>query len=311
MTADNSDWREFEKLVARIEESLSPKGAVVKSPDKIRDLVSGRLREVDASIRLQVGSTPILITIECRKRKGVQDDTWIEQLATKRSKIGAARTIAVSSKGFSSSASQTAQHYGIELRSLTDRIEEEIVQQFLSGLQFSFIVTEYRTHTIAFQLGDETHLREEDFGEDLATAIKSGDRHAVIATEPSTGSVLTIDSILARVSDDDLSDDGRVFRKTVIARFGPNQLVVSTRQGQKTLSSIQLIADFSRKVVPAPARGLYEYATPEQPLRHTIEAVAQISDTEAIGMHVDISSPMLDKRARGNPPSASRPKRSK
>lgn len=61
-------WREFEKLISQIEEALCPKGAIVKSPDYISDLNTGTLREVDASIRFEVGSAPILITIECRDR---------------------------------------------------------------------------------------------------------------------------------------------------------------------------------------------------------------------------------------------------
>lgn len=73
--------------MARIEESLVPKGAVVKSPDHVRDKVTSERRQVDATIRYQVGSTSILIAIECRKRKPVQDVTWIEQLVTKRANI--------------------------------------------------------------------------------------------------------------------------------------------------------------------------------------------------------------------------------
>ena len=68
-----SSWRKFEWLVARIEETLAPEGAIVKSPDRIKDLVTGQMREVDASIRYKVGSAPILITVECRERAGVQD----------------------------------------------------------------------------------------------------------------------------------------------------------------------------------------------------------------------------------------------
>ncbi len=64
----SKDWREFEKRVARIEAALAPSGAVVKSPDRVRDLVTGSYREVDASIRYKVGTVPVLITIECRKR---------------------------------------------------------------------------------------------------------------------------------------------------------------------------------------------------------------------------------------------------
>jgi hypothetical protein len=123
----DDDWREFEKLTARIEAALAPRGAVVRSPDKVTDLVTGSLREVDASIRLTVGTVPILITVECRRRNSVQDDTWIEQLATKREKVGAARTIAVSTLGFSEPATKTAHLKGIELRKLREITDNEIV----------------------------------------------------------------------------------------------------------------------------------------------------------------------------------------
>ena len=49
------------------------------------DKITNQPREVDASIRYQVGSVPILITIECRDRVAVQDSTWIEQLVQKGS----------------------------------------------------------------------------------------------------------------------------------------------------------------------------------------------------------------------------------
>ena len=97
---ESPSWKKFEELVAFIEKFLSPHEAKVKSPDRIRDKVTRQMREVDASIRFNVGSTPILITIECRDRVKIQDDTWIEQIAKKREKIGANATIAVSSSKF-------------------------------------------------------------------------------------------------------------------------------------------------------------------------------------------------------------------
>ena len=60
-----AQWREFEKLIARIEQAMAPLDAAVRSPDRIPDKVTGELREVDASIRYKVGTCPILITIEC------------------------------------------------------------------------------------------------------------------------------------------------------------------------------------------------------------------------------------------------------
>lgn len=117
---ETPDWREFEKLVARIEADAGPRGLVVKSPDRIRSTITGRLREVDASIRAKIGTSDVLITIECRKRNPKQDITWIEQLATKKQALGAARTIAVSSSGFSPEAEAASRLYGIDLRQLSD-----------------------------------------------------------------------------------------------------------------------------------------------------------------------------------------------
>jgi hypothetical protein len=113
-------WRAFEVLVATIEERLAPMGATVRSPDRIRDLDTQRFREVDASIRFNVGSANVLITIECRRRKATADVTWIEQLVQKRAKLGASKTIAVSESGFSEEAAITAARNGIELRVLRE-----------------------------------------------------------------------------------------------------------------------------------------------------------------------------------------------
>ena len=108
-------WRQFEQLVARIERDADRLGLAIKAPDRIRCLVTNRLREVDASVRTTEGE---LITLECRKRRASQDVTWIEQLATKRRSLGATKTIAVSATGFSSSAHALARENCIELKSV-------------------------------------------------------------------------------------------------------------------------------------------------------------------------------------------------
>src|SRR5437764_662447 len=121
-------WREFELLVARIEAALSPLGASVKSPERILDLISGNLREVDATISYQVGEGRVLITLECRDRQSVEDNTWIEQLVTKQRSIGATRTIAVSSRGFSEPALRKAAHFGIDARVARDIVPGDVLK---------------------------------------------------------------------------------------------------------------------------------------------------------------------------------------
>lgn len=142
------DWKEFELLVAQIENHLAPKDAEVKSPDRIRDKVTGQMREVDASIRYKIGSASILITIECRNRSRVQGDMWIEQIASKREKIGANKTIAVSSEGFSKPATISADKYGIELRRIEEITDDEISNWFknitIEKLKFYDEILEYK-----------------------------------------------------------------------------------------------------------------------------------------------------------------------
>jgi hypothetical protein len=119
--------RAFEMLVSRIEGILAPRGVVVTSPDRIPTLTTGKLREVDASIRYKLGSIDVLITVECRERSRAQEVTWIEQLATKKAAIGAMHTIAVSSKGFSEEALTQARLLGIGTRLCEDVKDADIL----------------------------------------------------------------------------------------------------------------------------------------------------------------------------------------
>lgn len=110
--------RAFERVVQALERCWSPEVAVIRSPDYLRDRITGENREVDVSVRYRVGTIPILVIIECRDRGDVQDVTWIEQLARKRDDVNAARAVAVSSSGFTKPAVQKAKHDGIELRTV-------------------------------------------------------------------------------------------------------------------------------------------------------------------------------------------------
>jgi len=130
----DSAWRDFERMVATIERHFSPQGATVKSPDFCEDLRTGQKREVDGSIRYRVGSTPILITLECRDRSATQDVTWIEQLASKRDAIGAACTVAVSASGFSEPALRAARFHGIQTRLLRE-IDDEAARVWASQME--------------------------------------------------------------------------------------------------------------------------------------------------------------------------------
>lgn len=121
-------WREFEQLVERLEAHNLPPGAILKSPDRVKCLKTGRLREVDVTIQLSINQGSKLITIECRDRpsSSAEDVTWIEQLITKKRNLGAVVTIVISSTGFTDTAVQMAANEGILLRTIDDIAEDEI-----------------------------------------------------------------------------------------------------------------------------------------------------------------------------------------
>jgi hypothetical protein len=110
--------RILEMLTARIEGALSGSEVKVKSPDHIPDRVSGGTREVDVSLRSTVGSTDILVIVECRDRGRAADVTWIEQVKSKRDAVGASKAIAVASGTFSKKALAAAGAYGVDARTV-------------------------------------------------------------------------------------------------------------------------------------------------------------------------------------------------
>lgn len=124
-------WKEFEELVAGIEEAASPRGAVVTRNDHLTDIITGEMRQVDATIRFRAGSTHILILIECRDRDRTEDVRWIEEMVMKLRGLAASKIILVSSTGFTQPARTKAKHYGVELRELAAINADEIQDWFL------------------------------------------------------------------------------------------------------------------------------------------------------------------------------------
>lgn len=125
--------RDIEKLVASLEAYLGPRGIEVESPKRLPDKDTGQLREVDIALQGQIGSSNILVIVECRDQSGDEDVTWIEQLAEKRKSVGADKVIAVSSSGFTKPARNKAEKKNIDLRTIAQVDPKEIHSWFQSG----------------------------------------------------------------------------------------------------------------------------------------------------------------------------------
>ena len=247
--AKGKDWKEFERLVARIEGTLAPLGAVVRSPDHIVDLVTGSRREVDASIRFPAGTTSILITIECRKRTARQDVRWIEELATKLEKIGASKTIAVSSTGFSAPARKTARLKGIELRRLHQITADEITKwlQSVHLIKAPLHITFNRRASVEIDSSDQRSY-ELHCAPPTETAVPPFIRRNLDGECFSPLRFLSLAETTPPGLYTDLSSDGASRRYQVILNVPPGELQVLTLAGPEFIRSISFDLTCRREI---------------------------------------------------------------
>ncbi len=152
--------RILEMLTARIEGALSGANVKVTSPDRLEDKVSGGLREVDVSLRSTLGSTEVIVIVECRDRGRSSDVTWIEQVKTKRDAVGAAKAVAVASGTFSKKALRAAAAYGIDLRTLS-QVNRAEVKRWTGAIQLVSQTVSYNNAHITVALAGPEPLTKE------------------------------------------------------------------------------------------------------------------------------------------------------
>ncbi|MEG3976460.1 restriction endonuclease [Microcoleus sp. herbarium8] len=261
------DWKEFEQLVARIESDAGSFGLTVTSPDRIRCKITGRLREVDASIRTKIGTSDILITIECRKRSPKQDVTWIEQLATKKNVIGAARTIAVSSSGFSREAETVATHYGIDLRRLSEVSASEINKL----ISLDFVLFTHKKCALArvairyFQSLDWT-LPDPEHVDFVLPPVT--DPFFPLFTDTDTGATWSLNDLwlqLQKVTDPFVGiEKGSMAIRTACFPY-PGNVTVETPEGSKRIGDVLLSLSLVLEVehVDLETARKFEYTSPD------------------------------------------------
>jgi hypothetical protein len=286
------EWRQFEKLVARIEHALAPSGAVVASPDRIPDKVTGELREVDASIRYKVGTCPVLITIECRDRTSVEDVRWIEQLAEKQRSIGASTTVAVSRSGFTEPALKKATALGIQVRVLTDATADEFIQ-WLKFQNVQLGVSEWELAELALELYDAPD--DAEFVPAFQQSFRQQGPLAPIFIRNSDGKRFHIENILIEwrkrngtFFPNDLPADGTKVRRNLHQPLDRGYFHVETTKGSYDVRAIHIGLSLSRTRMQIPVAGLSEYADSDSTLAQTAEW--NLQRNIKLSLHRDLTS---------------------
>jgi hypothetical protein len=112
-------WKKFEELVAKIQEEFSPE-AVVTLDDRIEGKITGTKRQVDISIRKNIGQYKILIGIDCKNLSAPVDVKGVEEVIGLIQDIGANKGSIVSASGFTSTALIRGEKAGLDLLRLID-----------------------------------------------------------------------------------------------------------------------------------------------------------------------------------------------
>ena len=270
------EWREFERLIARIEEDAGPRGMTVTSPDRIRCKTTGRLREVDASIRSQTGTVEMLVTIECRRRSNIQDVTWIEQLVTKKHAIGADHTIAVSASGFSKNAQKVAAENSISLR----KISEVGIDDINSLLRLDFVVFWHKACAISqvgirkFRSLDWKMPNPSDVDFELA---RNTDLFAPIFRNDETGSIWSLNDLWHQVQEATDPFEGVEKAQPPILRTAcfpyPGTVTLTTADGPIRLGDVILTVGLwiEAETVALDAADKVEYASEDIPALQRVE----------------------------------------
>lgn len=306
-----TDARKFEIWIARIERAIAPTGAIVTTPDRIKDK-DGQHREVDASIRHKVGSVEVLITIECRKRTAVQDSTWIEQLATKKINIGASETIAVSASRFAKKALKTAARFDIQIRNLTEKSADDF-SNWLKAREVTVVRKFYEVAGVEIEYHDQSlsELSSANWAE-----FKEKREDAEIFTSPHvpTRKFSVAHFLIEWVKrhgtyfPEQIPADGTTIYRTLHQPFDPTVMYIDTQNGLKDVKMIHIKLGFSQeKAQSVPFSCHTDYTSPAGSLVQS--AVAELPGQFSTGIHRELSSGQIfvDFAASIVPPSSGSP----
>jgi len=133
--AGGISWKEFEAIVANLQRNFAA-GGIVTPNDKIYGRNSQKKRQIDISVRLNVGGEDILIIIECKKWNRKADVKAVEAFAGVKEDVSANLGIMISTKGFTKAAHNTAKAKGINLY----RYEDTITAGWPNGLETNVLL---------------------------------------------------------------------------------------------------------------------------------------------------------------------------
>ncbi len=172
-------WKRFEQKAFEIQKSISHGSADVKFNDVILGVDSKTERQIDISIRANVGSYSILIIVECKDYKTPVDVTAVEGFVGVVRDVRANKGVMISAKGFTEAGKTLAGHHDIDLLRLIDTESVE----WGADVSVPFLLE--RTYIEAYSLGFRNFMEipiEPKKQMALELATESGEKLGTVQT---------------------------------------------------------------------------------------------------------------------------------
>lgn len=267
----------LEQLIALVERLLVPEGGTVTSPAYLIDKVTSQQREVDIAIRQKVGTSSILVIVECRDRQHGEDVTWIEQLAQKRNDVNADKAVAVSSSGFTQPAIKKAAFYNIEIRKL-DSITTADVQSWFTAGPVEGVSENAHILGVTIQIQDAGHLLLSDQLREQLDNVSRGDIDQKFLRSKLDNQLCSIREIWMTQSNllpifRGVPEDGAKIHRRIEIHFPETNNRYTISNNNEVLDVINLIftVDLSIDRTEVPVKRVHSYSGMEGALVQTVE----------------------------------------
>ncbi|MDO8305326.1 restriction endonuclease [Herminiimonas sp.] len=141
----NTDWRDLEHLVAKIQRTLAPE-ATVQHNIKVMGRESEIERQIDVLVTQRIGQYTMTIAIDCKDYKSPIDVKGVEEFAGMVQDIGANKGVLVCPAGFTPTAKKRAKKLQMELYRPVDTDDHkwrvkptipEILEYVSGGMSFT------------------------------------------------------------------------------------------------------------------------------------------------------------------------------
>jgi hypothetical protein len=134
-------WRRFEKLIARIVDTLYGRKALVTYDDHIVGQHSGVSRQIDVSIRSDANTaTESLVVVQCRDHDKPLDINDVGEFSAVIADVGARKGVMVAVHGFATSVHEYARKLNIDLMRLVDA-ENKLWSEYFGDEPVAFTQT--------------------------------------------------------------------------------------------------------------------------------------------------------------------------